>query len=52
MISVLLLEGKTEAHIGKDEIHAELKRISEVLGRDFTQYLKERDNKHQQKERP
>ena len=45
MISVLLLHSESEAKLTRKHVHDEIERISLRLGRDFTQFVKERDDK-------
>ena len=43
MISIPILRGETEAKLEHSHVHEEVKRISGLLGRDFSVFLKERD---------
>jgi hypothetical protein len=44
MISVLLLKSESEAKITHEHVHKEIERISAALGRDFKQFIVERDS--------
>ena len=43
MVSILLLHSESEAKLTHGHVHKELERISMALGRDFGQFLVERD---------
>ena len=43
MVSILLLHSESEAKLTPDHIRKELERISLALGRDFRQFLVEKD---------
>jgi hypothetical protein len=44
MISVLLLKSESEAKLTHEHVHKEVERISAALGRDFRQFIVERDS--------